>query len=228
MARGILIRFKKYIFRLNENFVVFNPEKKNPYVKHLLSLKVCKVLHLPHKSHLKHLRLLKSLDLKGITLTDSLLNEIGMLVHLKYLIIQTKAKALPPSFSNLCNLETLMVDNAEGSYMILSPCFWSLAKLQDVRMKCGALFEPTVLDEDLRVEFSEWQVDAEKSFPVLEKLCISGCDKLMEIPDSFGDIASLELIKVWHSPQLKESTFKIKEYVEEMTGDDKLEVEFYG
>ncbi|KAG5608015.1 hypothetical protein H5410_029507 [Solanum commersonii] len=368
MARGILIRFNKYIFRLNENFVVCNPEKKNPYVKHLLSLKVYKD-RLPPKSHLKHLRLLKSLDLKGITLTDSLLNEIGMLVHLKYLIIQTKAKALPPSFSNLCNLETLMVDNAEGSYMILSPCFWSLAKLRDVRMNCCALFdpdinEPTVLDEDLRLEnlrtlyelylpgsedtedffkrfpnlqnldvgieklphrsgekicfprldvlneleklhlsaswrsfseythgfplslkimrlqwlsltfdtlsrigrlpnlqelilqdtiieegkewnmedvtfqnlkslnlihvrFSEWQVDAEKSFPVLEKLCISRCDKLMEIPDSFGDIASLELIKVWDCPKLKESTFNIKEYVEEMTGEDKLGVDFY-
>ncbi|KAG5568050.1 hypothetical protein H5410_064939, partial [Solanum commersonii] len=338
------------------------------------------------KSHLKHLRLLKRLDLKDITLTDSLLNEISMLVHLKYLIIQTKAKALPPSFSNLCNLETLMVDNVERSYMILSPCFWSLAKLRDVRMKCCALFEPTVLDEDLRlenlrtlyelylpgledtediifkrfpnlqnlevriqkpskeeicfprldvlnkleelylnvswdsfheythgfplslkkmrllgltltsdtlsriarlpnlqelileytiieegkewnmedvtfqnlkslkldgvrfsewnmedvtfqnlkyltldsVEFSEWQVDAEKSFPVLEKLCISRCDKLMDIPDSFGDIASLKFINVSFSPHLRESTFNIKKYVEEMTGEDKLHVYFYG
>ncbi|XP_049405511.1 putative late blight resistance protein homolog R1A-3 [Solanum stenotomum] len=368
MPRGIIICFDKYTFRLNENFVVFNPEKKNPYVKHLLSLKAC-MLCLPHKSHLKHLRLLKSLDLKDITLKDSLLNEIGMLVHLKYLIIQTRAKALPPSFSNLCNLETLMVDNVEGSYMILSPCLWSLAKLRDVRMNGGALFDPdiTVLDEDSRlenlrtlselylparledmediifkrfpnlqnlevcigqlpdcsaekicfprldvlneleqlclsasswdsfpeythgfplslkimrlqwlsltsdtlsriarlpnlqvlflvdtiieegkewnmedvtfqnlkylkldsVEFSEWQVDAEKSFPMLEMLDISSCDKLMEIPDSFGDIASLELIKVWFCPQLKEMIFNIKEYVEEINGEDKLEVDFY-
>ncbi|XP_015159070.1 putative late blight resistance protein homolog R1B-13 [Solanum tuberosum] len=74
------------------------------------------------------------------------------------------------------------------------------------------------------VEFSEWQVDAEKSFPVLKKLYISRCDKVMEIPDSFGDIASLELIIVWGSPQLRNSTFSIKEYVEEMTGEDKLEI----
>ncbi|KAH0670299.1 hypothetical protein KY290_026763 [Solanum tuberosum] len=360
MARGITIR---RLFRLDENFVMFNQEKKNAYVKHLLTLKVYGYC-LPHKSHLKHLRLLKSLDLKDITLTDSLLNEIGMLVHLKYLIIQTKAKALPPSFSNLCNLETLVVNNVKGSYMVLSPCFWSLAKLREVWMTCCAVFdpdinEPIVLDEDLRLEnlktlydlylpgsedtedffkrfpnlqnlevyikelpdcskicfprldvlneleqlrlsafsrysfneythgfpsslkkmklsglgltydslsriarlpnlqkliledtiieegkewnmedvtfqnlkslkleeldFSEWQVDAEKSFPVLEKLCIDTCVKLMEIPESFGDIASLELIKVRHSRQLKESIFKIKEYVEEMTGEDKLE-----
>ncbi|WMV31422.1 hypothetical protein MTR67_024807 [Solanum verrucosum] len=78
------------------------------------------------------------------------------------------------------------------------------------------------------VRFSEWQVDAEKSFPVLEMLDITTYDKLMEIPDSFGDIASLELIKVWFSRQLKESIFNIKEYVEEMTGEDKLEVCFQG
>ncbi|KAH0676670.1 hypothetical protein KY285_024471 [Solanum tuberosum] len=366
MPRGIIIQFSKYtsLFELDRNFVVFNPEKKNPYVKHLLSLKVYHGIKDSFSSiiHLKHLRLLKSLDLYGITLTDSLLNEIGMLVHLKYLIIQTKAKSLPPSFSNLCNLETLVVENLRGSYMVLSPCFWSLAKLRDVQMKCCALFDPTVLDEDSRlenlrtlyklhlpgledkediifkrfpnlqnlevcigqledcsaekicfprldvlneleqlslsaswgsfseythgfplslkkmrlqwlsltsdtlsrigrlpnlqeliledtiieegkewnmedvifknlkslnlhrVEFSEWQVDAEKSFPVLEKLHISRCDKLMDIPDSFGDIASLELIKVRFCPQLIESTINIKEYVEEMTGEDKLEL----
>ncbi|KAG5607656.1 hypothetical protein H5410_029148 [Solanum commersonii] len=370
MARGIAIRYDQRLFHLDENFVVFNPEKKNPYVKHLLTLKVYDgIKHcLPPKSHLKHLRLLKSLDLKRITLTDSLLNEIGMLVHLKYLNIRTRAKALPPSFSNLCNLETLVVNNMKRSCMVLSTCFWSLEKLRDVRMKCCALFdlyinEPTVLDEDSRLEnlrtlyelylvgsedtedtifkrfpnlqnlrvhigqlpdcsaekiwfprldvlneleelhlntwgsfdeythafplslktlklgrlvltsdtlsrigrlpnlqelilqdtiieegkewnmedvtfqnlkslkleeleFSEWQVDAEKSFPVLEKLHIDSCAKLMDIPDSFGDIASLELIIVWFSPQLKESIFKIKKYVEEMTGDDKLEVHF--
>ncbi|XP_049405510.1 late blight resistance protein R1-A-like [Solanum stenotomum] len=374
MPRGIIIHFDGFTICLNGNFAVFNPEKKNPYVKHLLSLKVYES-HLPPKSylklyesylkvnkcHLKHLRLLKSLDLKGITMKDYLLNEIGMLVHLKYLIIQTRAKALPPSFSNLCNLETMVVDS-EGSCMVLSPWFWSLAKLRDVRMKCCSLFDPTVLDEESRLEnlrtlrklylpgledtediifkrfpnlqnlevsigqlpdcsagkicfprldvlneleelhlsasplgsfneythgfplslkkmtlqwlsltsdtlsrisrlpnlqeliledtiieegkewnmedltfqklkslqldrleFSEWQVDAEKSFPVLEKLHINGCDKLMDIPDSFGDIASLELIVLWFSPQLRESAINIKEYVEEMTGEDKLE-----
>ncbi|KAH0674625.1 hypothetical protein KY284_025712 [Solanum tuberosum] len=367
MARGITIRYDQRLFHLDENFVVFNPENKNPYVKHLLSLKVYDGINdcLSYKNHLKHLRLLKSLDLDGITLTDSLLNEIGLLVHLKYLLIRTKANTLPPSFSNLCNLETLSVYNIEGSCMVLSPWFWSLAKLRDVRMKWCALFDPTVLGEDSRlgnlrtlsllclpgledtediifkrfpklqnlevciaqpedcsaekicfprldvlnqleqlhvysycdsfrentygfplslktlklkglaltsnalsriarlpnlqelsledaiieegkewnmedvifqnlkslklygVLFSEWQVDAENSFPVLKKLHISTCDKLMEIPDSFGDIASLELIKASDCPQLKESVFKIKEYVEQMTGEDKLEVRVY-
>ncbi|KAL3338056.1 hypothetical protein AABB24_030307 [Solanum stoloniferum] len=370
MPRGITIRYNGHLFHLDENFVVFKPEKKNPYVKHLLYLKVYDGINdcLSYKSHLKHLRLLKSLDLYNITLTDSLLNEIGMLVHLKLLIFKTKAKVLPPSFSNLCNLEILVVNKVEESFMVLSPCFWSLAKLRVVRMKCCPLFdpdinEPTVLDEDLRlenlrtldelylpgsedtenifkrflnlqnlgvtigncsaekicfprldvlnelerlclsgsswysfheythgfplslktlklkrltltsstlptiarlpnlqelclvhviieegkewnmedvtfqnlksltligVEFSEWQVDAEKSFPVLKKLLIGSCDKLMDIPDSFGDIASLEVIEVWCSPQLEELIFNIKEYVEAMTGEDKLGVCYNG
>nr|XP_019069358.2 putative late blight resistance protein homolog R1A-3 isoform X2 [Solanum lycopersicum] len=386
MPRGIIVHSYKYVFSLDEYFAVFDPQQKIPYVKHLLSLKDFDVtsICLSYRSHLKHLRLLKSLDLRGITLPDSLLNEIGMLVHLKYLKIRMKAKALPPSFSNLCNLETLIVDNWVGSIILLSPCFWSLAKLRVVQMTWGAVFDPviTVLDEDLRLEnlttlhnlfllgsedtedifkrfpnlknlqvcireqipkkicfprldvlnlyvfplnsfpeythgfplslkklmlkeltltsdtlssiarlpnleeltlknaiieegkewnmedhvafqnlksltlsrlifsewnmedhvifqdlkyleleglnFSEWKVDAEKSFPMLEKLFIHGCYKLMEIPDSFGDIASLKFIGVQFSPQLKESLFKIKEYVEEINRDDKLDVEFYG
>ncbi|XP_027772995.1 putative late blight resistance protein homolog R1C-3 isoform X2 [Solanum pennellii] len=329
MPRGIIIHSNKHVFPFDDSFVVFDREKKNPYVKHLLYLKVYDDC-LSYKSHLNHFRLLKSLDLDGRTLTDTLLNEI----------------------------ESLMVNNVEGSCMILSPWFWSLTKLRDVWMKCCA--DPTVLDEHSRLEnltslydlylpgsedtediifkrfpnlrnlrvyikkqipenmcfprldvlneleelifsvfprnpfaeythgfplslkilnlerlaltsdtlsrlpnleelslehviieegkewnmenvifqnlkslklvdlsFSEWKVDAEKSFPVLEKLVIDSCDKLMEIPDSFGDIASLQLIKVWHCPQLKESMFKIKEYVEEMTGEDKLHVRFY-
>ncbi|XP_015076031.1 late blight resistance protein R1-A-like [Solanum pennellii] len=388
MPRGIVL-YNKYEFPLDEYFTVFDPEQKIPSVKHLLSLKdfgVTTSVCLSYKSHLKHFRLLKSLDLCSLILPESLLNEIGMLVHLKYLKIRMKAKVLPPSFSNLCNLETLMVNEWDMSCIMLSPWFWSLAKLRVVEMTWGAVFDPviTVLDEDLRLEnlttlrnlyllgsedtedifkrfpnlkilqvriskqipenicfprldvlneleqlifsvfppnpfaecthgfplslkilklkglaltsdtlsrlpnleelsleqatieegkewnmedhvafqnlkslklsrlifskwnmedhvifqdlkyleleylnFSEWKVDAEKSFPVLEKLFICGCDALMEIPDSFGDIASLKFINVWFSLQLTESMFEIKNYVENMTGEDKLHVEFY-
>ncbi|WMV31417.1 hypothetical protein MTR67_024802 [Solanum verrucosum] len=41
-------------------------------------------------------------------------------------------------------------------------------------------------------------------------------------------ILSSLVIKVLFSPQLKESTLNIKEYVEEMTGEDKLDIYFHG
>ncbi|KAM3236125.1 hypothetical protein P3L10_016162 [Capsicum annuum] len=320
----------------------------SPYIKHLLSLQIdSEYLYnsVSYNWHLRHLRLLKRLDVQGIILTDTVLNEIGMLVHLRFLRITMKAKALPPSFSNLCNLENLLVDNSESN-LALSPTIWSLAKLRyvDIVSTCSVfdsdIDKPTKLREyfqkvsslqtlgfhmdcsvaeqiyfprldvlnklervyaqfeccadthvhqfdfhfpsslrevnfnglDLasdemsrtgrslpnlqklvlssasiqggkewkmeqvtfhnlkslelfRVSFSEWQVTADESFPVLEELEITYCTKLIEIPESFGDIASLKFISVWLSPQLKKSALKIKEYVEEMTGEDKLEVE---
>ncbi|XP_033512808.1 putative late blight resistance protein homolog R1A-3 isoform X1 [Nicotiana tomentosiformis] len=368
MPRGMTIRYDRYLLPWNENLVLFNPEKKNPYVKHLLSLKVSdgKLNHLSYNCHLRHLRLLKRLELHKIRLTYSLLNDICMLVHLRCLKIQMKAKALPPSFSNLLNLETLVVDN-QGTNMVLSPSIWSLAKLRHMSIDNCSLFdsdidEPTVLKEHSKLEnlrilyglklsssgntedifkrfpnlrslmftidepwpcsaeqislprldilkeleevwayfdcasfrqnqwdfhfpsslkelvltrfnltsdllsrigrlsnlqkltleeaiiqgkewnmekedtfenlkllildwvsFSEWKV-GEESFPVLEELHIKRCDELMEIPDSFADIASLKSISLWGNPQLVESAHEIKECVAETMGEDKLEV----
>ncbi|KAM3236325.1 hypothetical protein P3L10_016362 [Capsicum annuum] len=233
-----------------------------------------------------------------------------MLVHLRCLRISMQAKALPPSFSNLCNLETLVVDNSRSNLDLF--CLWFGYSL-DFSMECSApeqIYFPRldVLDklemvsasfkyrgrthvhqfdfhfpsslkvvylvgfhlasdelsrigrslpnlQKLRLYgasieggkewnmeqvtfhnlkslqlvymfFSEWQVIADESFPMLEKLYIPYCTEFIEIPESFGDIASLKLISMSNSPQLEESTLKINEYVEEMTGEDKLEVEY--
>ncbi|XP_070001978.1 putative late blight resistance protein homolog R1A-10 [Nicotiana sylvestris] len=96
MPRGMTILYD----RSDKNFVLFSPEKKNPYVKHLLSLKVDmdaypKPSNLSENCHLRYLRLLKRLELRRIFLKDSLLNEIGMLVHLRCLNIRTEARAFP-------------------------------------------------------------------------------------------------------------------------------------
>nr|XP_016441938.1 PREDICTED: putative late blight resistance protein homolog R1A-3 isoform X1 [Nicotiana tabacum] len=370
MPRGMTIHYD----HPDESVVLFNPEKKNPYVKHLLSLKVDmdeygKPNKLSENCHLRHLRLLKRLELLRITLTDSLLNEIGMLVHLRCLNIRTEARAFPPSFANLLNLETLVVDNGQST-MVISPSIWSLPKLRHVSMDSFFLFEPTidkptVLEEELKLEnlrilhnptifcledrkeifkrfpnlrslkfsisiprnfrsdaikeqicfprldvlneleevsayfgfnwhnahqwdfhfpsnlkilelrgfdltsdslsriarlpnlqqlclhsltiqgkewnaeqvtfqslrllklawvsFSEWQV-GEASFPVLEELQLRYCTELTEIPDSFGDITSLKSITLESNPQLEDSALRIKEYISEMTGEDKLEL----
>ncbi|PHT77816.1 hypothetical protein T459_15868 [Capsicum annuum] len=66
---------------------------------------------------------------------------------------------------------------------------------------------------------AKWEV-GEKSFLVLEKLDLRGCRKLDEIPPSFGDICSLKIIKLVKSPQLEDSAKKIKQYVEDMGGNE--------
>ncbi|PHT28024.1 hypothetical protein CQW23_32380 [Capsicum baccatum] len=340
----------------------FSPEKRNPYAKHLLSLKI-KYGYYMYNPHLRHLRLLKRLDVPAnkLRLPATVLNEIGMLVHLRCLRIQMEVKSLPPSFSNLCNLETLNVRNNGSSNMVLSPSIWSLAKLRHVDIPNGFVFDsdidkpaklenltslmflmlscdswdifkrfpnlrnlkfhmdcsaaeqmyfprldvlnklervyaefecsghlthvhqfdfhfPSSLKEvhlhgfnltsdalsgigrslpnlqelnlsKTRIEggkvwnmeqvtfgnlkslmlfdvsFSEWQVIADESFPVFEELYILYCSEIIEIPESFGDIASLKYILVHISPQLEESALNIKKYVEEMTGEEKLQVE---
>nr|XP_016489921.1 PREDICTED: putative late blight resistance protein homolog R1B-16 isoform X1 [Nicotiana tabacum]XP_016489923.1 PREDICTED: putative late blight resistance protein homolog R1B-16 isoform X1 [Nicotiana tabacum]XP_016489924.1 PREDICTED: putative late blight resistance protein homolog R1B-16 isoform X1 [Nicotiana tabacum]XP_016489925.1 PREDICTED: putative late blight resistance protein homolog R1B-16 isoform X1 [Nicotiana tabacum]XP_016489926.1 PREDICTED: putative late blight resistance protein h len=74
-----------------------------------------------------------------------------------------------------------------------------------------------------RVILAKWEV-GEESFPVLEKLRLCECCKLEEIPPSFGDISSLKVIELPWSPLLEDSALEIKKYVEDMMGEDKVQV----
>ncbi|WMV32115.1 hypothetical protein MTR67_025500 [Solanum verrucosum] len=104
----------------------------------------------------------------------------------------------------------------------------------DVRLKSNLISVSQLIDEDtfgnlkfLKLEeviLAKWKV-GDESFPVLEKLDLLECYKLEEIPPSFGDIGSLNIIKLVRSPdQLEDSAMKIKEYAEDMRGGDKLQV----
>ncbi|KAM3200606.1 hypothetical protein P3L10_032968 [Capsicum annuum] len=336
MPRAMTIDYDHHLGS-DEDFFMFNPEKKNPYVKHLLSLKVDL---LSYKCHLRHLRLLKRLELREIVLTNSLLNEIGMLGYLRHLKIRMKM-VLSRGIWSLAKLRHLGVDycslvdrHIDGpivledesklenlrtldklrltyskyteyifkrfsnlrslSFTIKEPwrcseeqiCFPRLDVLNELEQVC-AYFSCTagskhthqfdfhfplslkervlegfhltsdslsrlpnlqslsldytiiqggewnmeeVIFENLKfikmwaVYFPEWQV-GEESFPVLEELQMHWCNKLMEIPETFGDITSLKSIHLHGCPQLEDSALRIKEYVAEMTGEeDKLEV----
>ena len=48
--------------------------------------------------------------------------------------------------------------------------------------------------------------------------------KLEEIPPSFGDLVSLKIIDLWRSPHLENSAREIKQYVEDMMGEDRIQV----
>ncbi|PHT98543.1 hypothetical protein BC332_32528 [Capsicum chinense] len=90
-----------------------------------------------------------------------------------------QAAALPPSFSNLCNLETLVVYNS-GSNLVLSPTIWSLAKLRYVEINTCSVFDsdiykPTKLENLTTLKFLNLScsVDSEdifKRFPNLRTL----------------------------------------------------------
>ncbi|PHT61709.1 hypothetical protein T459_34431 [Capsicum annuum] len=108
--------------------------------------------------HLRDLRLLRVLILfpSFMMVKDSLLNEIGMLNHLRILRIRTEVKSLPSSFSNLWNLETLLVDN-ELSTLVLLRRIWDLVKLRVLCTHACSFFsldidELILIVEDLKLE----------------------------------------------------------------------------
>ncbi|KAM3234483.1 hypothetical protein P3L10_019843 [Capsicum annuum] len=74
------------------------------------------------------------------------------------------------------------------------------------------------LDE---VTLAKWEF-GDESFRVLEKLGLWRCRKLEDIPLSFGYICSLKIIKLVESPQLEDSAKNIKQYVEDLGGDELL------
>ncbi|KAK6786179.1 hypothetical protein RDI58_014704 [Solanum bulbocastanum] len=92
-------------FGLN-NYVLFNLNKKSHSGKHLYSLRIIgdkldsRLSDTCHLRHLRHLTVLH-LDPTFVVVNDFLLNEICMLNHLRCLLIGTKVKSLPLSFSNL-------------------------------------------------------------------------------------------------------------------------------
>ncbi|XP_047259605.1 putative late blight resistance protein homolog R1B-23, partial [Capsicum annuum] len=129
MPRMVSFNFNKEHFAPN-NFVLFSSKKKRHSGKHLYSLLISgdkMENRLSDACHLRHLRLLRvlSLDPSFMMVKDSLLNEIGMLNHLRFVRIGSEVKSLPSSFSNLWNLQTLLVDN-ELSTLVLLPRLWDL------------------------------------------------------------------------------------------------------
>ncbi|KAH0667783.1 hypothetical protein KY285_028989 [Solanum tuberosum] len=168
----------------------FDSNKKRHSGKHLYSLTIdgdnwddC----LSDTFHLRHLRLLRvlNLDPSFIMVNDSLLNEISMLSHLRVLRIGTEVEFLPLSFSNLWNLETLIVEN-DGTILILLPRIWDLVKLQMLIVSACSFFdmdadESILTAEDTKLEklkilgelilsYSKDTEDIFKRFPNLQML----------------------------------------------------------
>nr|AAC32253.1 disease resistance gene homolog Mi-copy1 [Solanum lycopersicum] len=143
------------------NFVMFDSNKKRHSGKHLYSLRIIGDQlddSVSDAFHLRHLRLLRVLDLHTsfIMVKDSLLNEICMLNHLRYLSIDTQVKYLPLSFSNLWNLESLFV-STNRSILVLLPRILDLVKLRVLSVDACSFFdmdadESILIAEDTKLE----------------------------------------------------------------------------
>ncbi|KAM3376450.1 putative late blight resistance protein R1A-3 [Capsicum galapagoense] len=172
------------------NFILLDSKMKRYSRKHLYSLEITgdKMKdRLSDACHLRDLRLLRVLELKPsfMMVKESMLNEISMLNHLRFLSIGTKVKSLPSSFSNLWNLETLLVEN-EGSTLIILSRIWDLVKLRRLIVDACSFFdmdtdEPILIAEDsklenlralgeLKLSYLKGSEDIFKRFPNLQRL----------------------------------------------------------
>ncbi|KAF3660795.1 putative late blight resistance protein -like protein R1B-14-like [Capsicum annuum] len=120
MPRIVTINYDKEHFGPN-NFILLDSKMERHSGQHLYSLYIMGDKmedRLSDACHLRELRLLRllHLDPSFVMVKDSLLNEIGMLNHLRFLNIGTEVKSLPSSFSNLKNLESLFVDNKGSTW----------------------------------------------------------------------------------------------------------------
>uniref|UniRef100_M1CVN6 Hero resistance protein n=1 Tax=Solanum tuberosum TaxID=4113 RepID=M1CVN6_SOLTU len=97
--------------QLHKKCVLFKSKKCSVGSKHLVSLKVSgSLLHSSYICHTRPFGLVRVLQLDSIELNDSLMEEIGSLFHLRFLRIRTRGvKAIPVSWLNLQNLETLLI-----------------------------------------------------------------------------------------------------------------------
>ncbi|XP_055836334.1 putative late blight resistance protein homolog R1B-17 isoform X2 [Solanum dulcamara] len=149
--------------QLHKKCVLFNSNKSSAGGKHLISLKVSGLLHnSSYICHTRHLRLLRVLQLGNTVLGDSLIEEIGSLFHLRFLKIQTDVKALPLSWLNLQNLETLSIKLKLG-IMVLLPRILKLSKLKHVRVDYLSSFFEVNKDMDIIMDQPSRILEAENS-----------------------------------------------------------------
>ncbi|PHT77821.1 hypothetical protein T459_15873 [Capsicum annuum] len=192
MPHTVTIFYDKEHFRPN-NFILLNSKMQRHSGKHLYSLMITgdEMEDRPSDAcHLRDLRLLKVLitDPSFMMVKDSLLNEIGMLNHLRFLRIGTEVKSLPSSFSNLWYLETLSVTN-KRSTLVLLPRIWDLVKLRVLDIEACSFFDMDTDESILIAEDSKLG-----NLRELGKLVLSYSNETEDIFIRFPNLQELILI----------------------------------
>ncbi|XP_069153023.1 putative late blight resistance protein homolog R1B-17 isoform X2 [Solanum lycopersicum] len=130
--------------------LLLNSDKSSAGSKHLISLKVSGYVDdSRYICHTRHMRLIRVLQLDDTLLQHHLVEQIGSLFHLRFLKIWTRdVKAIPLSWLNLQNLETLLISE-EFSTIVLLPILFKLSKLKHVSIDQSSFFdEEEEEDED--------------------------------------------------------------------------------
>ncbi|KAH0684494.1 hypothetical protein KY289_022246 [Solanum tuberosum] len=198
--------------QLHKKCVLFNSNKYSAGSKHLISLKVSgSLLYSSYICHTRPFGLARVLQLGSIILGESLMEEIGSLFHLRFLRIQTReVKAIPVSWLNLQNLETLLI-NTGYSTMVLLPKIFKLSKLKHVKINRSSFFEEEEeMDADDIMHKPSRKLDAENS--KLEDLTT-----LSEVDISYTEAMSDVLEKF---PNLQHLHCHIKEPIDPLTNGD--------
>ncbi|CAI9091166.1 OLC1v1026120C1 [Oldenlandia corymbosa var. corymbosa] len=82
---------------------------------------------------------LRVLDLESINIGASFENGIDLLFDLRYLAVCSDMESIPPSLSNLENLESLLVKSLK-SKVVLPETIWRMRKLRHIRVTNCAIF----------------------------------------------------------------------------------------
>ncbi|XP_058115504.1 probable disease resistance RPP8-like protein 2 [Magnolia sinica] len=128
-------------------------------------------------------------------------NEIGTLIHLRYLAIQGEynLERLPSSIANLRNLQTLEVDKCDG--IDVPSVIWKMQQLRHVRVqgriisegpKAGELSFPSNLQTLKYIEAGDWIEDCLGKLINLKKLGISTLELSGHVKELLDSIPKLD------------------------------------
>ncbi|MCD7454086.1 hypothetical protein HAX54_023448 [Datura stramonium] len=121
-------------------------------------------------------KLLKVLDLECIHLGDVFVEEISLLVHLRFLAVRGGMQSIPSSIVKLWNLETLLVKGEKGE-VSLPEAIFQMKKLRHLHINDRVIFDVTLCQLHHVITFStpslSFYGNKMKSFPGIRKLrCI--------------------------------------------------------
>ncbi|KAL3510617.1 hypothetical protein ACH5RR_030018 [Cinchona calisaya] len=160
-------------------------DEPKPIGRHLYSLLVSSQIE-RSQSHISSVasqyfqsfKLLHILNLEGICLEFSFLEEIMSIVHLRYLAIQGNFMRIPSSIANLWNLRTLVVKGLQ-SLIVLPETIWKMKSLKHVHASDMAVISPQQGDHDHQLEDASLLVNNMNTFSTLALHRIADTEKLL-------------------------------------------------